>query len=282
MNNTYNDIRSAVSRIISRYSLAITVFLLAAVSGCASGLGLGGFNLISIEEEWQMGQQLERQIASELTLVNDATANAYINSIGQRIVSQTPMANLPWKFHIVADPAINAFNVPGGHVYVNTGLIAAADNVSELAGVMAHEIAHGVERHGTERITQVYGLNVIASLVLGQNPDILEQIVAQVVGTGTVASMSRGAEREADQLGVRYMHAAGYNPDGMASFFGKLLAEEGRGSSSVERFFATHPLTQDRIRDVERQAASLPNRQGLITRDQQLGSVKQRVARYNR
>lgn len=278
----YERYRSITIQAISRFSLVMTVLLMVAVSGCGTGLGLGGFNLISLEEEWQMGAQLEQEIASELTLVNDANANAYINTIGQRIVSQTQMGNLPWKFHIVADPAINAFNVPGGHVYVNTGLIAAADNVSELAGVMAHEISHGVERHGTERITQVYGLNVIAGMVLGQNPAILEQIVAQVVGTGTVASMSRGAEREADQQGVRYMHAAGYNPEGMATFFNKLLAEEQRGSGAVERFFATHPLTQDRIRDVQRHAASLPARQGLITRDQQLGSVKQRVSRYNR
>lgn len=153
--------------------MILATFLVSVMAGCAT-LGIGSANMISLEDEWELGRQLEAEIAREMDLVNDRQALEYINQVGQRIVRQTNMRDLPWKFHIVNDPAINAFNIPGGHVYVNTGLIEAANNASELAGVMAHEIAHGVERHGTERLTKAYELNIIAALVLGQDPGMIE------------------------------------------------------------------------------------------------------------
>lgn len=262
-----------------RYAFFVAPVVLAVwLAGCAGlGLGTGDVNLISIEEEWEMGRQLEAEIAREMDLVRDQAALSYVNQVGQRIVGQTNMRELPWEFHIVDDPAINAFNIPGGHVYVHTGLIEAAGNASELAGVMAHEIAHGVERHATERLTQAYGLSIIAGLVLGQNPGILEQIVAQIAGTGAIASFSRGDEREADELGVRYMFNAGYNPEGMADMFRTLLEERQRRPSRLEQFFSTHPLTEDRIQAIERQIAGLPNRSDLITQDRGFQNLQNRV-----
>lgn len=258
----------------SFYLLMFTLFL----AGCATtGVNQGDLNLVSLEEEWQLGQQLEQDISRQMTLVNDRTALAYINEIGQRIVNQTELRNVPWEFHIVRDDAINAFNIPGGHVYINTGLIAAADNVSELAGVMAHEIVHGVSRHGTERLTKSYGLSALAGVVLGDNPAVYQQLLAQVAAGGAVAKFSRNDEREADRLGVRYMYEAGYNPEGMASMFEKLFSQRKRQPSSVEQFFSTHPVTSSRIRDVRRQAAALPNKRGLITRDSQFQTIQRRL-----
>ena len=165
----------------------------AVILGCAtSGINQGQINLISIDEEWSMGQQLEQELAKELKLVNDAQALAYVNRIGQGIVRQSELANRPWEFHIVADPEINAFNIPGGHVYVNTGLIMAADNASELAGVVSHEIAHGVARHATERITASQGINVGAGLLLGQNPSAIKELAAHIAAGGIIAKYSRG------------------------------------------------------------------------------------------
>src|SRR6185436_1530727 len=123
----------------------------------------------------------------------------------------------------------------GGHVYVNTGLIHAAENASQLAGVMAHEINHVVARHSTEQISRQYGLSILASLVLGQNPGVLSQIAAQIVAGGALARFSREAEREADELGIRAMYAAGYDPRGMASMFRQLLAHQQRSPSRVEQ-----------------------------------------------
>lgn len=244
--------------------------------GCASG---GDFNLISLEEEWQLGRQLEADIAQQMPILNDANANAYINRLGQQLVAQTAMAQLPWKFHIVDSPEVNAFNIPGGHVYVTTGLIGAADNVSELAGVMAHEIAHGVERHATEQMTRSYGLNILAALALGQDPATYQKILAQVIGGGAMASFGRDAERESDVLGTRYMYDAGYNPEGMATMFEELLTRRRTQPNTVDRFFSTHPLTENRIELVRSQIAQLPARGNLVSNTQDYRTFRQRYGR---
>lgn len=253
--------------------LTLIPLLLLTVS-CGSG---GGFNLMSIEDEWRLGQQLEADIARQMNIVTDPTANAYVNRIGQQLVAQTEMRNLPWKFHIVADPDVNAFNIPGGHVYVTTGLIGAADNVAEFAGVMSHEIAHGVKRHGTEQLSRAYGINIVAAVLLGQNPAAYQQILAQIVAGGTMARFSRGAEEESDRLGVRYMHGAGYDPQGMVTMFQELLARRQGRPGSVEKFFSTHPLEEDRIRDVQREISRLPARSGLALNDPDFQNLKRRV-----
>ncbi|HKQ57700.1 MAG TPA: M48 family metallopeptidase [Candidatus Eisenbacteria bacterium] len=265
-----------------RHATAVLVLpVLLVAGGCATmGVNSGDVNLIGLNEEWQMGQQLERQLAGELKLVNDAATVAYVNDIGQRIVRQTELAGAPWTFHVVNSPEINAFNVPGGHVYVNTGLIKAAGNTSELAAVMAHEIGHGVSRHATERISKVYGLNLGAGLLLGDHPSTLKKIAAQLAAGGLVARFSRADENEADRLGIRYMYDAGYDPRGMAGMFGKLLDARKRRPSSVEQFFSTHPLAEDRIASARAQANALPRKSGLIANDGRLATIKQRVSRY--
>lgn len=245
-----------------RFAPALLLVFL--VSGCGTG-GLGDFNIISVEEEWRLGEQLSRDVARQVRLVNDPAALAYINRLGNALVSQTRMRQLPWNFYIVADDSINAFNIPGGHVYIHTGLIAAADNASEFVGVLGHEIAHGVERHGTEQLSKAYGLQMIAGLVLGQNPGMLQQIAAQIAGTGALASFSRAAEDQADRLATQMMFQAGYDPRGMVTMFEKLLRNAQRGSGAVSKFFSTHPLTEDRIRNVNRQIESLGARSGLRT-----------------
>lgn len=246
-------------------------------AGCGSSGGAGDFNLISLEEEWQLGAQLSREVASQVRLNNDPAVNAYVQNMGQRIVAQAapPFNQLPWQFHVVDDNAINAFAIPGGHVYVHTGLIQNADNASELAGVMAHEISHVLARHSTEMISRQYGLSIIAGAVLGQNPGQLAQIAAQLVAGGALARFSREAEREADNIGIQAMAAAGYNPNGMASMFEELLEHRQGQPSRVEQFFSTHPLTEDRIRDARNRAQQIGNRG--ITDEPQFQEIQRRV-----
>jgi predicted Zn-dependent protease len=212
------------------------------LAACASsGVNQGDFNVVSIVEEWQLGQQLESDLARELVLVDDPIIVGYINEVGNRLVRQTEMAGLPWEFHVVRNDEINAFNIPGGHVYVHTGLIKAARNSSELVGVMAHEVGHGVARHSTEQLTRAYGLNIVAGILLGSDPAAYQQILAQILGTGAIASFSRDAEREADGLAVSYLYEAGYDPRGFVNFF-EVLMEQGRAVKTSEcwaHFFAT-------------------------------------------
>jgi beta-barrel assembly-enhancing protease len=263
-----NSIRSAI--IVSTMITAIT----AASIACGTG---GGFQLVSLEEEWQLGQQLSVDIARQMPIVNDAQANRIVTDIGRRIVQTTAMRELPWGFHIIADPAINAFNIPGGHVYVTTGLIQAADDVSKFAGVMAHEIAHGVHRHGTQQLSRVHGMNILAGLVLGQNPATYQAILAQILGQGTIARFSRAAEVEADRSGVEFMHAAGYDPRGMPAMFQILLSQAQRQPGTVEKFFATHPLTQDRITDTNAQIQRMNLRPNLIRDDPAYQSLRSAI-----
>lgn len=263
-------------------AVALSLAVVAGTMGaCAStGVNQGDLNLVSLEEEWQLGAQLERDLQGKLNLVNDRAALSYVNQLGRQIVAQTEMRNLPWKFHIVADPEINAFNIPGGHVYVNTGLIGAADNAAELAGVMAHEISHGVARHGTEQLTRAYGIQIVGGLLLGQNPAAYEQILAQIAAGGALASFSRDAEREADALGVRYMAGAGYDPEGLATMFEELFQRRQRQPGAVEQFFSTHPLTENRIQEVRQMRREI-GASGLRMNDSGFANAKQRVARYN-
>lgn len=260
--------------------LAVALVTSLALSCGSGGGGAGNFNLISIEEEWQLGQQLSQDIARQVRFNNDAAVNEYVRSMGQRLVAQTPAPfnQLPWTFHVVEDPAINAFAIPGGHVYVNSGLIAAAENASELAGVMAHEISHVTARHTTEAISRQYGISILAGLVLGQNPNQLAEIAAQILAGGAMARFSRADEAEADELGIQAMFRAGYDPRGMAAMFRVLQAHAERNPSRVEQFFSTHPTTAERIRDADRRAADLGARGDMITDEPQFQAIRSRVA----
>jgi len=244
---------------------AMAVLMIAAL-GCASTAGAGGLNLVSIDQEWEMRDELRAQVAREMQLVSDPGLNSYINTVGRRIASQTPLGNRRWDFGIVRDSSVNAFNLPGGLVYVHSGLIAEADTLDELAGVLAHEIGHGAARHGTQLMTRAYGYNMIASLVLGRNPSQARQIVAQLVGTGVLTDYSRDAEREADRLGVHYTHQAGYDPNGMIGFYGEMLDLRRRQPNKLEQFFSTHPLTEERVRNIQAEASTLP-RHASLTHD---------------
>ena len=266
-----------VNRTRTLLLIPLVVLSLSCASGGGGAANQGDFNLISIEEEWQLGNQLASDISKQMRLVNDPEALAYLNEVGRRIVSQSDFGQLPWNFHIVDDPEVNAFAIPGGHVYVNRGLIAAADQASEFAGVLAHEISHGIARHSTEQISKQYGISVLASLVLGQNPGVYQQLLAQIIATGAMARFSRKDEEEADRLGVRFMAGAGYNPEGMATMFEELQRRQERTPSAVEKFFSTHPLTTDRIRDVRKQAAGMSISSDLRLDEPQYQAFRRRL-----
>jgi predicted Zn-dependent protease len=253
----------------------VIVFAIFITLGCGSSTP--HFNLISVEDEWQLGAQMAHDLSTPLQFVNDPDALAYLRNMGQRMVSQTSLATNPWEFHIVRNDEVNAFSIPGGHVYVNTGLIKAAHSASELAGVLAHEISHGALRHGTQEISRQYGIDVLANAALGKNPSTYQQVLAQVISTGATAKFSREQEKEADEMGVKLMHGAGYDPNGMANMFRTLLAEQKSRPNAVQRFFATHPLTEDRIKDVEAAAAKLPKKTNLLTDEPEFHTIRERL-----
>jgi predicted Zn-dependent protease len=255
------------------------------VLGCATtGVNKGDVNLVSLQEEWDLGNQLSADIAKQSKIVADPSVKAYITAMGEKILAaardESDVAQLPWTFDVIDDPQVNAFNIPGGHVYFYSGLIAQAKSYPEVMGVMAHEVSHGIARHGTENMTKQYGIALVAGLVLGKNPATYQQILAQVLANGAIMKFSRAAEREADDLGVHFVYKAGVDPQGMVDFFQVLMSLQQSKPNAIEQFFASHPLTEDRIKDVSGRIAKLPAKT-LQETDPGFDAFKARVAQVS-
>src|SRR4026209_1203602 len=205
---------------------------------------------ISTQQEVQMGQQEAAQINQQLPLVSDPEANRYINLLGDQIASRTSRADLDWRFYIVDSREVNAFAVPGGYIYVNRGLIERTDNMTELAGVLGHEIGHVVRRHTAKQMEKAQGANigvtracVLTNICNGQ----VAQAGINIAGTAVFAKFSRQDETEADAGAGGNTVRAGISPRGIVTMFEKLIAERKQGRSAVAGWFSTHPGEEDRI-----------------------------------
>ena len=239
---------------------------------------------ISTQQEQQLGADYAAQINRELPIVNDAQLNAYINDLGRQIAAAGDR-HIPYRFFIVNAEAVNAFAVPGGFVYVNRGLIDHADNMSELAGVLAHEIGHVEERHSVEQMERVQNANLglnLAYILLGRAPSGVEQAAIGVGGNLVFARYSRGAEDEADAVAIPLLMNAGINPRGLLTFFDELLEQQRRSPTALEAWFSTHPTTQDRIQATAARVNQIPASQlnQLQTNSQAYQTFKSRLARY--
>jgi beta-barrel assembly-enhancing protease len=206
-----------------------------------------------------MGAEYAAQINRQLPLVNDAAINNYVNNLG-RSIAQQGNRGLQYRFYVVNAAQVNAFAVPGGHVYLNRGLIERARNMSELAGVLAHEIAHVEHRHGIDQMERAQGANLAltaAYVLLGRAPTGIEEAAIGVGGQLYFARHSREAENEADASAVGLLVRARIDPNGLTSFFNVLLSEQQRQPGSVEQWFSTHPLTTDRVANTQRMIAQV-------------------------
>jgi predicted Zn-dependent protease len=244
----------------------IFMLFLAAVTLAAQNKKLKpGFNLFSKEQDVQLGKESAAEVEKKMKVVDNSELQAYIGTVGKKLTSSADAGEFPYSFKVVVDKSINAFALPGGPMYIHTGLLAAADNESQMAGVMAHEVSHVALRHGTNQASKQQMLQLpamLASQATGSGGMLgtLSQLGINLGANSVLLKFSRGAETEADLLGTRLMHNAGYNPAELASFFRKLEAEGGNQNKLFEMFMASHPNPGNRVEAVQKEAKSLPSR----------------------
>jgi predicted Zn-dependent protease len=240
---------------------------------------------VSTQQEVQIGQETAQQVEAQLPMVQDALIQNYVNSLGQRIASRTSRSDLNWQFRVVNSSQVNAFALPGGFVYVNRGVLERASNMSEVAGVLGHEIEHVVRRHSVKQMEQAQGANVgvgILCALTGVCQSGVAQAAINVGGAAVFAKFSRTDEVQADEGGFNNVMRAGISPRGMSTFFQKLIAEEQQGSGGAAAWFSDHPGTSDRLADIPRMvnlgpASTLNSRQvtasGFATMKGRLGQL---------
>jgi len=242
------------------------------------GRGMG--NWYSLETEIRMGKQYAMQVEQGVKLVQDPVVTEYVNRIGQNLVRNSD-AQVPFTIKVIDSDEVNAFALPGGFFYVNSGLILAADEEAEMAGVMAHEIAHVAARHGTRQMTRAQWANIgtIPLIFIGGG---IGYGIYEAAGLGlplTFMKFQRNFEAEADYLGLQYMYKTGYDPQAFISFFEKIQAKEKKKPGTLAKAFASHPQTPDRIEKSQQEIATiLPAKAQYIVSTSEFDDVKSRLA----
>ncbi|MBI3935173.1 MAG: M48 family metalloprotease [Acidobacteria bacterium] len=238
-----------------------------------------GMNFYSLEEEIALGKSMAQQVEQQSRLIQDPVVSEYINRIGQNLVRNSD-AQVPFTIKVIDDESWNAFALPGGFFYVNTGLILAADSEAEIAGAMAHEIAHVAARHGTRNASKAELANWLSLplIFLGGPVGFGARSAAGLLIPMKFLQFSRGAEREADFLGLQYLYKTGYDPDAFVGFFEKMQAREKNRPGSLAKAFATHPLTPDRIDAAQDEIRNvLPSRDEYIVTTGEFERVHERL-----
>jgi beta-barrel assembly-enhancing protease len=240
-----------------------------------------GPDMYSMEHEIALGKQLAQEVDRVSKFITDPVVTEYVNRVGQNLVRNSD-AQVPFSIKVIDSDTVNAFALPGGFFYVNSGLILRADEESELAGVMAHEIAHVCARHGTRNATKgtIMQMATIPLILLGPGGwagyGLYEGLNFLI--PVTYLKFSRDAEREADYLGLQYMYKAGYDPNAFVQFFEKVEADEKKHPGTIPKLFSTHPPTPDRIEASQKAIATiLPSREEYIVTTSEFDVVKRRL-----
>lgn len=238
---------------------------------------LGG----SQEKEIAIGRQLAMEVEQQAKIVTDPVITEYVNRVGQNLVLHSD-AKIPFTIKVIDSDEVNAFALPGGFFFVNMGLLLAADNESELAGVMAHEIAHVAARHAMENQGKMTAINygLLATIIFGGG--IASTIAQNAGGISQMMSFlkfSRNAEYEADMLGVQYLYAAGYDPTGMATMFEKLNSKNKKKPGTLAKIFASHPQSIDRRDASLALVARFPEREEYVISTSEFDRTKSTLLR---
>jgi predicted Zn-dependent protease len=224
----------------------------------SAGNATGGLQLVSVKDEIALGRKAQQQVRQQVPALQDASVNRYIDALGARIAARADGPRYPYSFHIANRRDVNAFALPGGPIWVHRGLIDVAQNESQLAGVIAHEVAHIANRHAAEQITKGtfanVGLGLLGAFLGDSRGAQIAQLGAGFAANATMMKFSRDHEREADLKALRYMKGAGYDPRGMVEFLQVLRQRQGRDPGSVQTFFSSHPAPAERVQRLQQEA----------------------------
>lgn len=240
-----------------------------------------GVNLYSLEKEMALGKQLAEEVRRQAKIVQDPLISEYVNRIGQNLVRNSD-ALVPFQFQVIEGDAPNAFALPGGYVFVYTGLIKIADEEDELAAAIAHEIAHVAARHMTRQATKsqiasILGIPVGIILGGGIGGVAARQGISAAIPAG-FSYFTRQDESEADYLGVQYLYAAGYDPNGAVSIFEKLESLERKQPGTLARIYSTHPMDATRIQKTEQEINRiLPPKEEYVVNTSEYTAIRERV-----
>ncbi len=244
--------------------------------GCGRGVG----NWYTVERQVAMGRSFAQQIESQVKLINDPVVTEYVNRIGQNLVRNSD-AQVPFTIKVIDSDVVNAMALPGGFFYVNSGLILAADDEAEMAGVMAHEIAHVAACHAAREQTRATLLQMasIPLIFMGGGIGYAGYEASGIAGMFGILKFSRNFEAQADYLGIQYMYRAGYDPTAFVSFFEKIQAMEKKKPGTLAKAFDTHPQTPDRIEKSQEEIRKiLPARAEYVVTTSEFDDVKARLA----
>jgi predicted Zn-dependent protease len=222
---------------------------------------IGALRLISVNDEIALGRQAQQDVRRKVPEVRDSLVANYVENLGRRLAAQADGPRYPYSFDVANYREINAFALPGGPIWIHRGAIDVAQNEAQLAGILAHEIAHIANRHAADQITKGtfanVGLGLLGALLGDGTGSKIAQLGAGIAAQSAMMKFSRDDEREADMKGLAYMKRAGYDPRGMVEFLQVLRARQGRDPHSVQTFFASHPAPGERVARLQQEANRL-------------------------
>jgi predicted Zn-dependent protease len=237
----------------------------------------GGLKSLTTPQELAMGQSFAEAVDRQFPLLPDPIVKWYVNLRGRQFADRSPRNGIPYFFRVVNSPEINAFAIPGGHIYLNLGLFQVAENEAEVLGILGHEIGHVVARHGAKQVVRQQWASIAFGSAMAGYPNYYAYLAGNLFGQLGFLKLSRNAETEADRLGFQIMIDSGYDPEAMVTMFEKLMERYKRDPGRLEKLFLTHPPTQERIDHLRALLAQTQRPEGLRVSSPEFEEIKIRV-----